>query len=167
MAKRKNKATRKASKPRRSYRIGSVAKPKRRIGATSKSMKSKITGRVMDAAMTGAGVVAGSFINGKLIGMVPNPYARAGVMVALGVLAGSAMPALGAIGTGIAASGVANVGAQLLLASGSMAGIRGVGALTAAEKRMIEAAAAGEEIGAATPQSEVLTGLYDTAGVLD
>lgn len=156
-------------KARRAVGFAAMRPKARKTRKTTNGMKqSKIMGRVTDAALTGAGVLAGNYLAVKLAGKVTNPYLRAGIVVAGGVMLGGAMPALSALGTGLAASGVAQVAAPLLLPAGGgapAANRRTVGALTAAEQRMIEAAAKGMPMNGASPQSEVLTGLYDNANV--
>lgn len=171
------KATRKAAprsrkavavvrtKRRKVYRIGAV--PKR--SKPRKMSKTSIIGAVKEGAMTGAGMVAGAYLGQMAAKFITNPYLRAGAVFAGGVLLGRMAPGLRPLAAGLSGTGVLMAGAQLLpgLPSPASPTVTGIGALTAAEKRMIERAAMGESVGAApTPQSEVLTGLYDTDNVL-
>lgn len=187
MATRKKTKGRKASKrkttarkaPRRVVKVARKVKHRKSVGfaamrpkprKTTNGMNTKkIMGRVTDAALIGGGVLAGNYLAAKLAAKVPNPWVRNGILVAGGVLLGGMMPALSALGNGLAAAGVAQAAAPLLLPAGGgapAANRRTVGALTAAEQRMIEAAAKGMPTNGTSPQSEVLTGLYDTANAL-
>lgn len=167
-AKRKTyrKATRKTARrsaPRRKIGAISSSKPRKRVsGMASNKMISRLT----DAAMVGVGVIGANYLSAKLAGTIESPYLRNGALVVGGLLLGGMMPALGGLGAGLAGGAVANVGSQLLLGGGTT-GVRGVGALTAAERKMIETAARGAaedyETTTGTAQGEVLTGLYDSA----
>ena len=153
---------------RRTYRIGAVSSPRRK---TSKSMKgSSMMKRVTGAAMVGAGVIGGQYLHKSLSGTITNPYMRAGALFVGGVLLGGMSPALAGLGMGVAASGVVNIGAQLLpgLPAPSQVLNGRVGALSAREMKMIESAAKGTALvnGTDAGQSGVLTGLYDTENVL-
>lgn len=159
------KATRKASKRRKVYRIGATSprKQPRKMSKGTSLMKT-----ATDGVMTGAGQVAGLYLGAMAGRFIANPYLRAGAVLAAGVLVAKMAPNLRAVGVGMAGSGVTLAAAQLLPglpapSGGASARLAGVGALTAAERKMIEQAAMG--VGA-SPQSEVLTGLYDTADVL-
>lgn len=152
------------TKRRKVYRIGAVSQPRK----PRKMSKTSIMGAVKEGAMTGAGMVAGAYLGQMAAKFIGNPYIRAGAVFAGGVLIGKMAPSLRPLAAGVAGTGVLMAGAQLLpgLPSPAARAIQGVGALTDAEKRMIERAAMGDGIGAAGPQSEVLTGLYDTDNVL-
>lgn len=158
------KATRKASKRRKVYRIGATSprKQPRKMSKGTSLMKT-----ATDGVMTGAGQVAGLYLGAMAGRFIANPYLRAGAVLAAGVLVAKMAPNLRAVGVGMAGSGVTLAAAQLLpglpAPSGGASARLGVGALTAAERKMIEQAAMGVN---GTPQSEVLTGLYDTADVL-
>jgi hypothetical protein len=153
-----------APKRRKVYRIGAVKRSKPR-----KMSKPSIMSAAKEGAMTGAGMVAGAYLGQMAAKFITNPYLRAGAVFAGGVLLGRMAPGLRPLAAGLSGTGVLMAGAQLLpgLPSPASPTVTGIGALTAAEKRMIERAAMGEGVGAApTPQSEVLTGLYDTDNVL-
>lgn len=157
-------APRKARKTRRVYRIG--ATPTRKQPRTMKkgsSLMKTATGGVM----TGAGQVLGFYAGGMASRFITNPYLRAGAVFAAGVLVSKMLPNLKNVGEGMAGTGVFMAAAPLLpgLPSASAPGVAGVGALTAAERKMIEQAAMGG-VGAARVQDEVLTGLYDAGGEL-
>ena len=125
--------------------------------------------RATNAALVGGGIIGGQYLNVALAGTITNPMVRAGALFVGGVLLGGASPALASLGAGVAGAGIANLGAQLLPglpAAAPRQVLTGVGALTSQEKRMIEAAAKGGGSMNGTPQTEVLTGLYDTSNVL-
>lgn len=157
-------APRKTRKPRRVYRIGAAPRKQPRTMKKGSSLMTIAKG----GAMTGAGQVLGLYAGGMAARFITNPYLRGGAVFAAGVLLGKMAPGLRNVGEGMAGTGVVLLAAPLLPglpAPAGGAGVTGVGALTARERKMIEQAAMG--VGAAgSPQSEVLTGLYDTENVL-
>lgn len=162
---RRKTATRKAAPRKRRRTVGAVTKRKttRRRRNISRPMKrkTKITDRLMDAAAVGGGMIAGQYL-GNLI-PVREPMAKNAILIGAGVLLGGMVPD---IGVGIAAAGVQGLAAQVLPGLPAN-GINGpVGALTAKERRLIEAAARGEHdtptvTGGVNAPEGVLTGLYD------
>jgi hypothetical protein len=165
-----------ARRTRRTYRIGAVSSRRKTINGMKGTGMMK---RATSAVMVGGGIIGGQYLNVALANTITNPMLRAGALFIGGVVLGGVSPGLAAIGAGVAGAGIANLGAQLLpnMLPGNGNGntippaqqrtLTGrVGALTSAEKRMIEQAARGGGSMNGTPQSEVLTGLYDTANVL-
>jgi hypothetical protein len=164
-----------AKRARRTYRIGAVSSRRHK---TLNGMKGTgMMKRATSAALVGGGIIGGQYLNSALANTITNPMLRAGALFIGGVVLGGVSPGLAAIGAGVAGAGIANLGAQLLpnmlpgnsnaLPPAQQRILTGrVGALSSAEKRMIEQAARGGGSMNGTPQSEVLTGLYDTANVL-
>jgi hypothetical protein len=164
-----------AKRARRTYRIGAVSSRRKTLNGMKGSGMMK---RATSAALVGGGIIGGQYLNVALANTITNPMLRAGALFIGGVVLGGVSPGLAAIGTGVAGAGIANLGAQLLPAmlpgngNGTVKSVQQrtltgrMGALSSAEKRMIEQAARGGGSMNGTPQSEVLTGLYDTANVL-
>jgi hypothetical protein len=165
----RKRSTRKAA-PKRKRTIAAVAK--KRTTRKPNKMK-KMQDRAVDALLTGAGQLAGQRISPMIAGTLPNPWLRAGVMAAAGLMLGG-IKGMAALGNGIAANAVAEVGNQFLPGAGSPAlaaslqpkVLTGTAALSSKEKRMIEAAARSMPTMNGKAQSEVLTGLYDTSAAL-